>query len=52
MLVTEWNEFRALDMARLKSTMETPVFVDLRNVYRAPEVEAHGFTYHGVGKAD
>ena len=51
-LVTEWNEFRALDMARLKSTMETPVFVDLRNVYRAPEVEAHGFTYHGVGKAD
>jgi UDPglucose 6-dehydrogenase len=51
-LVTEWNEFRALDLARLKSTMDTPVFVDLRNVYRAPEVEAHGFTYHGVGKAD
>jgi UDPglucose 6-dehydrogenase len=51
-LVTEWNEFRALDLARLKSTMDTPVFVDLRNVYRAPEVEAHGFTYHGVAKAD
>ncbi|MBT9371832.1 UDP-glucose/GDP-mannose dehydrogenase family protein [Rhizobium sp. CSW-27] len=51
-LVTEWNEFRALDLSRLKSTMVSPVFVDLRNVYRAPEVEAHGFTYHAVGKAD
>ncbi|WP_377298497.1 UDP-glucose dehydrogenase family protein [Rhizobium sp. SGZ-381] len=51
-LVTEWNQFRALDLSRLKSSMAAPVFVDLRNVYRAPEVEAHGFTYHGVGKAD
>ncbi|MCJ9669563.1 MULTISPECIES: UDP-glucose/GDP-mannose dehydrogenase family protein [unclassified Neorhizobium] len=49
-LVTEWNEFRALDLERLKSVMKSPVLVDLRNVYRAREVEAHGFTYTGVGK--
>ncbi|MGK6312984.1 UDP-glucose dehydrogenase family protein [Neorhizobium sp. DT-125] len=49
-LVTEWNEFRALDLERLKSVMKAPVLVDLRNVYRRPEVEAHGFTYTGVGK--
>lgn len=51
-LVTEWNQFRALDLPRLKSLMVTPVFVDLRNVYRASEVEAHGFDYHAIGKAD
>ncbi len=51
-LVTEWNEFRALDLDRLKSVMKVPVFVDLRNVYRAHEVEAHGFTYSGIGKSD
>lgn len=49
-LVTEWNQFRALDLDRLKSLMKSPVLVDLRNVYRAVEVEANGFTYSGVGK--
>ncbi|MNV51685.1 UDP-glucose 6-dehydrogenase TuaD [compost metagenome] len=49
-LVTEWNEFRALDLDRLKTIMNTPVFVDLRNVYRAHEVEPHGFAYHSIGK--
>jgi len=49
-LVTEWNAFRALDLGRLKAVMKTPILVDLRNVYRAHEVEAHGFAYHGVGK--
>ncbi|TDX88478.1 UDP-glucose dehydrogenase [Neorhizobium sp. R1-B] len=49
-LVTEWNEFRALDLQHLKSIMKSPVLVDLRNVYRKPEVEAHGFTYSGIGK--
>jgi UDPglucose 6-dehydrogenase len=49
-LVTEWNEFRALDLERLKSVMKNPVLVDLRNVYRKPEVEAYGFTYCGIGK--
>jgi len=49
-LVTEWDAFRALDLGRLKAVMKTPILVDLRNVYRAHEVEAHGFAYHGVGK--
>ncbi len=49
-LVTDWNEFRALDLKRLKKIMAAPVLVDLRNVYRAHEVEAHGFAYHSIGK--
>lgn len=50
-LVTEWNQFRALDLSRLKSVMKKPVLVDLRNVYPAQDVEAQGFSYTGVGKA-
>ncbi|KQT49355.1 UDP-glucose 6-dehydrogenase [Devosia sp. Leaf420] len=49
-LVTEWNEFRSLDLARIKSTINEPIFVDLRNVYRRREVEAAGFVYHSVGR--
>ena len=49
-LVTEWNQFRALDLDRLKSVMKSPVLVDLRNVYPVAEVLAHGFSYSGVGK--
>ncbi|MEO5808021.1 UDP-glucose/GDP-mannose dehydrogenase family protein [Devosia sp.] len=49
-LVTEWNAFRSLDFGRLKGLMKTPTLVDLRNVYRRPEVEAHGFAYHSVGR--
>jgi UDPglucose 6-dehydrogenase len=49
-LVTEWNAFRSLDLARVKSAMKSPVFVDLRNVYRQKEVDAAGFQYHSVGR--
>lgn len=49
-LVTEWNAYRALDLARLKEAMAIPIFVDLRNVYRRSEVERHGFTYADVGR--
>ncbi|MBY0144157.1 UDP-glucose/GDP-mannose dehydrogenase family protein, partial [Methylorubrum populi] len=41
-IVTEWNAFRALDLARLKALMAAPVLVDLRNVYAPAEVERHG----------
>jgi len=44
------ERFRALDLERLKGLMASPVLVDLRNVYRAHEVEAHGFAYHPIGK--
>ncbi|MGX1740387.1 UDP-glucose dehydrogenase family protein [Bosea sp. NPDC055353] len=49
-IVTEWNIFRALDLDRVKAAMATPVLVDLRNVYRAEQVRAKGFTYADVGR--
>lgn len=49
-LMTEWNQYRALDLERIKGLMKAPVFVDLRNVY-APQVMARlGFSYCGVGR--
>jgi UDPglucose 6-dehydrogenase len=50
-IVTEWEQFRALDFARLKKVMQRPVLVDLRNIYRAEEVMRHGFAYESVGRA-
>lgn len=49
-LLTEWNEFRGLDLGRLASLMEAKVFVDLRNVYRPETVRAKGFAYSSVGR--
>ena len=50
-IATEWEQFRALDFARLKKVMERPVLVDLRNIYRPEEVARHGFVYESVGRA-
>jgi UDPglucose 6-dehydrogenase len=50
-LITEWDAFRALDLARLKQRMRAPVVVDLRNVYRAEEMARQGFDYIRVGAA-
>lgn len=49
-LITEWNQYRALDMERIKRTMKTPVFVDLRNVYEPDQMRALGFAYHSIGR--
>ncbi|WP_293874152.1 MULTISPECIES: UDP-glucose/GDP-mannose dehydrogenase family protein [unclassified Sphingomonas] len=49
-IVTEWDAFRALDLAKLKAIMAAPVLVDLRNVYRREDVEAAGFAYTAVGR--
>jgi UDPglucose 6-dehydrogenase len=49
-IVTEWEQFRALDFARLKKDMAEPVLVDLRNVYRPDEMARHGFKYESVGR--
>jgi UDPglucose 6-dehydrogenase len=49
-LVTEWNEFRQPDLARLKSLMRQPVLFDGRNVWDAAKARAAGFTYYGVGR--
>ena len=50
-LMTEWNQYRALDFNRIKSLMKTPLFVDLRNVYEPGGMKEIGFTYTGVGRS-
>jgi UDPglucose 6-dehydrogenase len=49
-IVTEWEQFRALDFGRLKGVMARPLLVDLRNIYRPEEAARHGFAYEGVGR--
>jgi UDPglucose 6-dehydrogenase len=49
-IVTEWDAYRALDLARLKRVMAGPVMVDLRNVYQRADVEQAGFAYTAVGR--
>ena len=50
MIVTEWAQFRALDLARLKQEMVQPIIVDLRNIYRPDDMARLGFTYESVGR--
>jgi UDPglucose 6-dehydrogenase len=50
-ILTEWNEFRALDMARVKTLLKRPLMVDLRNIYLPAQMAAAGFTYVSVGRA-
>jgi len=50
-LVTEWNEFRQPDFARVKASMKQPVLFDGRNIWNPARVRALGFTYYGVGRA-
>jgi len=49
-IVTEWNEFRALDLARVRSLLREPVVVDYRNIYNPEEMAAAGFRYSCVGR--
>jgi UDPglucose 6-dehydrogenase len=50
-IVTEWDEFRALDLSRLKSVMRRPVMVDLRNIYRPEDMRSREFEYSSIGRA-
>jgi UDPglucose 6-dehydrogenase len=50
-VVTEWEQFRALDLKRVQTLMGCPVIVDLRNIYRPDEMKKHGFFYTCVGRA-
>ena len=50
-ILTEWDQFRALDLARVKNLARQPIIVDLRNVYRPDDVRAKGFTYSSIGRA-
>jgi UDPglucose 6-dehydrogenase len=49
-ILTEWNEFRALDFARVKAALKTPMMVDLRNIYRPAQMVEQGFRYISVGR--
>jgi UDPglucose 6-dehydrogenase len=50
-IITEWDQFRALDLDRIKLLMTSPVLVDLRNIYQPHDMRARGFNYHSVGRA-
>lgn len=49
-IVTEWNEFRMLDLSRARELMAEPRMLDLRNIYKSDPVRAAGFQYWGVGR--
>ncbi|SRR5579885_453021 len=51
-ILTEWNEFRALDLPRAKSLLKTPLMVDLRNIYRPAQMAEAGFRYVSVGRPE
>jgi UDPglucose 6-dehydrogenase len=50
-ILTEWNEFRALDLIRVKDLLKTPTLVDLRNIYNPQEMANAGFHYYSIGRA-
>jgi UDPglucose 6-dehydrogenase len=49
-IITEWDQFRALDLDRIKLLMNRPVMVDLRNIYNPEDMRARGFAYTSVGR--
>jgi UDPglucose 6-dehydrogenase len=49
-ILTEWDQFRALDLDRVKAAMRSPAVVDLRNIYKPAEIAALGFAYVSVGR--
>jgi len=49
-ILTEWDQFRALDLERVKQTLRSPVIVDLRNIYQPADMEERGFRYTSVGR--
>ncbi len=50
-IITEWDQFRALDLDRIKLLMNKPVLVDLRNIYKPADMKARGFAYTSIGRA-
>lgn len=49
-IITEWNQFRRLDLDRVKKSLKQPYFFDLRNIYRKEHMQKQGFKYFGVGQ--
>ena len=51
-IVTEWNEFRALDLERIGQSMKTRRLIDLRSIYKLSEIEGSGFHYVSIGRPE
>jgi UDPglucose 6-dehydrogenase len=51
LILTEWEEFAALDLAQINSKLRYPIVIDGRNLYSPEVMAAHGFTYYSVGRA-
>jgi UDPglucose 6-dehydrogenase len=51
-ILTEWDQFRALDLDRVKALLRTPLVVDLRNVYKPTPMAEKGFAYVSIGRND
>jgi UDPglucose 6-dehydrogenase len=49
-IATEWNQFRNLDLNKIKKLLKTPIFIDLRNLYEPATLKSLGFIYEGVGR--
>ena len=50
-IFTEWNEFKEVDLEKVRKELKNPVIFDGRNIYSLPEMKKHGFTYFGVGRS-
>ncbi len=50
LIITEWDEFRALDLDRVRSLLKAPIMIDLRNIYRPEEMAEAGFSYYSIGR--
>jgi UDPglucose 6-dehydrogenase len=51
-IMTEWNEFRQLDLERIRESLKAPIVVDCRNIYKPAVMKAMGFRYHSFGRPD
>ena len=49
-ILTEWNQFRVLDLKKLKKLLNQPIIIDLRNIYNPEEVKNMGFKYYSLGR--
>ena len=49
-ILTEWNQFRALDLVKLKKILNHPIIIDLRNIYNPKELQELGFDYDSIGR--
>jgi UDPglucose 6-dehydrogenase len=52
LILTEWNEFRSLDLKKVRSLLNKPLVVDLRNIYKRQDMKAHGFHYVSIGRQE